>query len=119
MTIVGVDSTLAFLLTKTERVYFSFLREFKNRVESRNNGVVVPADGPSIDLALHHYPFLFNKVIPGQGNPAYVERSKDSEEYFNSDFINTRFLRDEELSRPVRETFETAFAEMEEEGVFI
>lgn len=84
--VISAETILVLLLEKKERVSFRELRDIRSKIESNNKNIIVDITIPSIDQMLFHYPQIF------MHEDKYICRAKQSEKYFETDYIKNEFL---------------------------
>jgi hypothetical protein len=84
--IVKADVFLAFLLKLANEISFSRLRQLRDQIEDKAPDVIVDVSGPSIALALHYYPRLFEQ------HGDCIRRAASSASLYGSDYVQDAFL---------------------------
>jgi len=105
---VRADVLLALILKKRSEISFKELLTIFSEIRKISPHIPLEISESAFNAAVYRYPFLFYKDIKNK----CFRRAKDSEQYYNSDYIEDEFLF--EISEEVRKTLERALKRLDD-----
>ncbi len=112
LVLVEADYLLATILSTTERVPFTLLREIQRKIEAITDNVVVDISSPEIYAALEYYPEIFRREDDA------IAKATTADEYLASDYLKYEFTNSvpAPVHEKVREAIETLLLEKDKEN---